>query len=207
MNLSFDQQLWLTVIDKLALGAALVGVGYIANRYLESHKVRQAFASEVARQRLAAITEIWHALGEYEMEAYRASGRGFLEILKELGAAGAKLPDPLPRDAQQILAAISVAKNTAVIRGEAETRILRSIDEHSRPIHDHVDRVRALIAAKRFLVGNDLARTLDEYLSLIHATYRMLGPSPGQMQAYKEAYQQLKKRRTDIEEMSEKVFG
>ncbi|HEY3285946.1 MAG TPA: hypothetical protein VGJ96_02370 [Gemmatimonadaceae bacterium] len=207
MELTFAQQIWLAVVDKLALGAALVGVGFVANKYLESHKVRQAFAAEVARQRLAAITDVWRALGEYEMEAYRAAGEGFLAILKELGAAGAKLPDPLPRDAQQILALVSTAKATTVLTDEAVARVNDWIAIKAAEMHPKSDRVVDLIASQRFLVGNDLAATFQNYHESIHRTFRKLGPSPAEMASYRESYQELKQQRSDIEATSKSVFG
>ena len=39
---AFVQELWLAVVDKLALGVILVGVGYVANRKLEDYRARQA---------------------------------------------------------------------------------------------------------------------------------------------------------------------
>ena len=207
MTLTFEQQIWLAIIDKLAFGVALVGVGYVANRYLESHKIRQAFSAEIAKQRIAAMTEIWAALGEYEMEAYRAVSRGFEVILRELKAAGAEVPDPLPRDAQQLAALISVAKHQVELSDAATERVDLWITENANTTHAQVDRVMNMIAAKRFLIGNAAASTFEEYQKAIHTTFRLLGPSKEQIEQYRVAFPQLKKLRAEVESTSKEVFG
>jgi hypothetical protein len=204
-ELSFGQQIWLAVLDKLALGGALAGVGFVANKYLESHKVRRAFAAEVAKQRLAAITEIWHDIGEYEIEAYRATGRGLLIILDELRKAGAKVPDPFPRDTQQIVDAIAEAKDQVELPHTSEARLDEWLAENARTTHEHVDRVLTKIAAKRFIVGDELARRFERYLETVHTTYRQLRSAD--RAHYPSAHAELRKLRTDLERTSKEVFG
>jgi hypothetical protein len=206
MSLSFDQQLLLAVIDKLALGAALVGVGYFANKYLESHKTRQAFASEVARQRLAAITEIWASLEDYELEAYRALGRGYGLVLAELGKAGAALPDPVPRDAQRLLKAIVKAQKEVELSDDAVKRVETWIEEHAGETHAKADQVKTLIARKRFLVGTKLSSTFDQYLKGIHSTYRELTQAREDLTSYEEAFAKLAASKTDIQDMSKSIY-
>ena len=206
-DLSFSQQIWLAIIDKLAFGGALVGVGYLANRYLESHKIRRAFASEVAKQRLDAITDIWKEIGEYEIEAYRATGRGMRIVLEELAKAGAKVPDPLPRDTQQILDAIISVMDRVALPDTAETRVDEWLRDNAIATHQQVDKVMNTIAGKRFVVGDELAGTFERYLSAVHASHRNLRPSPDAKAAYRKSREELRRLRSDLERTSKIVFG
>lgn len=54
-DLTFQQQLWLAVVDKVVLATMLVGVGLVANRLLESHKARETLRATLAGERLPRI--------------------------------------------------------------------------------------------------------------------------------------------------------
>ena len=61
-DLSFEQTVAASIIDKIALGS-VVGIGaYVVNRWLERYKSRQAMVAEAAKVRVAKIAELWQGL-------------------------------------------------------------------------------------------------------------------------------------------------
>ena len=56
-DLTFREQLFLSLIDKAALGVVIVGIGYLANRRLESRKARQALRAKMAEQQMPKIAQ------------------------------------------------------------------------------------------------------------------------------------------------------
>jgi hypothetical protein len=71
-DLTFQQQLWLAVVDKAVLATVLVGVGLIANRLLESHKARETLRATLAGERLPRIRA---AIEKLEDLRYRSNKR------------------------------------------------------------------------------------------------------------------------------------
>ncbi len=69
-DLTFQQQVWLAVIDKAMLASALVGVGLFANRLLESHKTRETLRATLAGERLPRIRSAFEKLDDLR---YRSS--------------------------------------------------------------------------------------------------------------------------------------
>lgn len=61
-NLTFEQEIWLLAIDKLALGAFIGLIAFIGNRALERYRSRQIILEEAARLRLAKIAPLWDEL-------------------------------------------------------------------------------------------------------------------------------------------------
>lgn len=57
MDISFTQQILLTVIDKGLLGSGIVIAGYVATRGVERYKARQALLQAIAPERIKRITE------------------------------------------------------------------------------------------------------------------------------------------------------
>lgn len=71
-DLTFQQQLWLAVVDKAVLATMLVGVGLVANRLLESHKARETLRATLAGERLPRISA---AIEKLEDLRYRSNKR------------------------------------------------------------------------------------------------------------------------------------
>jgi hypothetical protein len=71
-GLSFQQQLWLAIVDKAVLATILVGVGLLANRLLESHKARETLRATLAGERLPRIRDAFEKLEDLR---YRSNKR------------------------------------------------------------------------------------------------------------------------------------
>ena len=63
---SFTQELVLTIVDSLVIGALLVLAGFLVNLGLERYKSRDAFLKELAKTRVERIASVWSSLYEYE---------------------------------------------------------------------------------------------------------------------------------------------
>jgi hypothetical protein len=196
LELTFGQQLALAIVDKLALGGALVGVGYVANRYLESHKTRQVFAAEVARRRLEAIGAVWEGLAGYEHAAYLAITRAVAVLAEDVRASGVALPSPLPRDARKI-AKLLVPHRDHSLTAKGRAKLNTITAELTPALHAKADDLSRLLSEQRFWLGNDIYKRLTAYQRAIHRTFRMIKPSS--IREYEKAYREMAKKREDVE--------
>ena len=64
--MTFQQQLLLILVDKLAIGLLLALAGFLFSKILERFKTRQAFQNEIAKQRVSKISEVWAAIYSWE---------------------------------------------------------------------------------------------------------------------------------------------
>lgn len=64
--MTFEEQLYITIIDKLLIGALIVVVGFTFNRLLERFKSKQSFSNEMAKQRVTKISECWEIMYKWE---------------------------------------------------------------------------------------------------------------------------------------------
>ena len=58
-RMTFEQQLWLAIADKLVLGALVLIFGYVFNRALERHKGKETVRMEITRMRLSHLSALW----------------------------------------------------------------------------------------------------------------------------------------------------
>ena len=65
--MTFNQQLIITIVDKLAIGLIIILIGLFLNTILERFKSKQALISELAKIRAAKLSEVWELL--YKQEA------------------------------------------------------------------------------------------------------------------------------------------
>lgn len=96
-SLDAREKLYLSVLDKFFLGAAAAGVGYWLQQRLEIFKRNQAFASELAKARIAAYTRAFAAVSSYDFAGFRvidaAEQFARASSRKEKGDAAAELTE------------------------------------------------------------------------------------------------------------------
>ena len=66
--LSFSQQLSLAVVDKALLGGLVAFVGFVGTRAIEGYKSKQVLRTELTRQRVTRIEQVWKELHAIEQE-------------------------------------------------------------------------------------------------------------------------------------------
>ena len=64
--MTFEQHIYLALIDKLLIGIMLLVLGFFGNRALESFRASQTFRSEMAKTRISYIGETWSAFYTWE---------------------------------------------------------------------------------------------------------------------------------------------
>jgi hypothetical protein len=64
--MTFEQQVQLILIDKLAIGLLIAIAVFGLNRILEKYRSAQAFQNEIAKQRVSRISEVWSQLYSFE---------------------------------------------------------------------------------------------------------------------------------------------
>jgi hypothetical protein len=70
VDLSFGQQLLLSVVDKVVLGSVLVGVGFLANRSLERFKTREAMRARIRETQLPKYAAFTTELSDLQAQAW-----------------------------------------------------------------------------------------------------------------------------------------
>lgn len=74
----FVDKLWLSIIDKLALGVAVLVVGYFINRRLESVKSREGVRKMMLERRIDAMLKQWDAVRRYRFDTLDWAGDAWL---------------------------------------------------------------------------------------------------------------------------------
>jgi hypothetical protein len=64
--ITFEQQLWITILDKLLIALLIALAGFVLARALERFKAREARRTEYSKLRVIKIGEVWEALGDWE---------------------------------------------------------------------------------------------------------------------------------------------
>ena len=90
-SLTFNQQLTLMLIDKLAIGLVVVAVFYIGQRFLEAYKGRQALWTEISKERVRHIAEEWNEMNKCDCMV----GDSLFEIVQIMVARDPKLASNL----------------------------------------------------------------------------------------------------------------
>ncbi|MDQ6771219.1 MAG: hypothetical protein M3Z54_14680 [Gemmatimonadota bacterium] len=159
-DLTFQQQLWLAVVDKAVLATMLVGVGLVANRLLESHKARETLRATLAGERLPRIRA---AIEKLEDLRYRSSKR--LDIifwtanrsLRNIGESGdpadiAVARQPINFGDRGLFDGPLGAEFKSVFFG-------MSADRHA--LKEEIDVARDLADKDRFWLGKEVMALLD----------------------------------------------
>ena len=60
--MSFAEQVWLSIVDKVLLGGVVALIGYQATRAIEAYKAKQALRTELTKQRVVKIEGVWKSM-------------------------------------------------------------------------------------------------------------------------------------------------
>jgi hypothetical protein len=165
-DLTFQQQLWLAVVDKAVLATMLVGIGLVANRLLESHKARETLRATLAGERLPRIRA---AIEKLEDLRYRSNKRFDIifwtanRYLRNRGESG----DP---------ADIAVARqpidfgDRGLFDGPLGTefkKVFSGMSADRQALKQEIDVARDLADKDRFWLGKEVMTLLDGYYGLL----------------------------------------
>jgi hypothetical protein len=132
--MTFEQQLWLTLIDKLAIGLLIAIAVFILNRILEKYRGAQAFQNEIAKQRVSKISEVWSQLYTFD------------SIASQIIYDSSELHELYVKDPAKL--ELELAKNISPLEKKAS--------ETAEAVHDIADR-------NRFWLGEELYQRFRSY--------------------------------------------
>ena len=65
--MSFSEQIWLSFVDKALLGGIVALGGYYGTRAIEAYKAKQLLRTELTKQRVLKIEEVWKVMLDIEV--------------------------------------------------------------------------------------------------------------------------------------------
>ena len=66
--MSFAEQIWLSVVDKALLGGIVALGGFYGARAIEAYKAKQLLRTELTKQRVLKIEEVWKRMFDIESQ-------------------------------------------------------------------------------------------------------------------------------------------
>jgi hypothetical protein len=141
--MTFEQQLWLAIIDKLAIGLLIVIAIFFLNRILEKYRSAQAYQNEIAKQRVTRISEVWSQLYSFE------------SIVSQIIYYSSKLHESYDKDPAKL--EYELSKDIAPLEKKAA--------ETADAVHDLADK-------NRFWIGEDLYQQFQAYHSNIFQSHK-----------------------------------
>jgi hypothetical protein len=165
-DLTFQQQLWLAVVDKAVLATMLVGVGLLANRLLESHKARETLRATLAGERLPRIREAFEKLEDLRYRSNKRVDIIFWTANRWLRNRG-ESDDP---------ADIAIASqpidfgDRGLFDGPLGTefkKVFSGMNADRQALKQEIDVARDLADKDRFWLGKDVMALLDRDYGLL----------------------------------------
>ena len=139
--MKFKEELIITIVDNLLIGAIIIILAYLFNKLLEKFKSRQSFLNEIAKERVSKISECWEVIYSWEYN---------IQSLYTLMA--------------------HMSENAESVQSYNEKlRSNKNIDELIKNINQQFPKVKETIEKNRFWTGNDLYRKFVGYGSSLYS--------------------------------------
>lgn len=197
---AFVQELWLAVVDKLALGLILVGVGFLANRKLEDYRAHRALATEVSKRRVALVGEIVAKTMEVEVAYLERTFLLIQALVDESRAAGrTDLPANVVWEVEPAMA-IAIQMGDAVpLPPGASDRVTAKLAPANAKVDGALEEVHRLLASSRFWLGRSTHRKLIAQVTTISGVFAQLQPNASSFMTFRDHYATLLRERGDAE--------
>ena len=144
-ELSFGDQLWLTVIDKVVLASVLVAVGYVANRRLERYKSSAAFRSKIDELRVPRMRR--------EMRRFENTAREVNDLLSAVFIQSADLTSKPRNGYMDVFASTTLDDFTSA---------LKSRNNEVGELHHAIAGAFVRVTEQRYWLGNELTSVLTQ---------------------------------------------
>lgn len=196
--MTFEQQIWITLLDKFLLAGILAAAGVAANRYLEKYKARQALLLEFAKQRVTRIAQMWEYFDEYESEAFSSAMDFFFDVQAELAKVvpGAQLPRA-PQSLEEGVALLTRFP-VATLSQEAVERLVQRGQERSDPLLKKYREARQVIGRNRFWLGNDLYKAFATYALRLGEMFAIVLTNDAALKQYEANRKEVDAAREDL---------
>lgn len=167
--LSFNEQLLMMLVDKLAIGGIILIIVFFGQRMLEAYKGRQALWIEISKERVKHIAHEWREMNKWDCLVGDLFYRLHLILLEHL-------PHASDADAQANTGPLTLAQTAEFLapwRGQNIPEELRLLCEKElRPLIDQsIAQSRAVNAAlqdNRFWIGKELFEHCEKFRSILH---------------------------------------
>ena len=200
----FDAALfWNTLFDKGLLAAAILLLGYVANRWLEHYRYEMAIATEGAKLRLNHIGALWEQMNGWEAEVKGLFIEFAAESIMELRAAG--VPGLPPESEGSVSAILKIAHMQ--IPAEVQDRVIATVGPKKA---EHVARGHVLwreIDRQRFWLQEQLFQSMKKYHLAVQHAEATLELTPEAIEAGTAALDSLDARRHDVESAIAMILG
>jgi hypothetical protein len=153
-DVAFQQQVWLSVFDKLFLGSVVGIAGLWGSRQLESYRAKRAMAEEVAKRRMDKLIPLWHDLDTIEQDLSEALGMAF-RILEHSNVDAEQVHRPLMAVHARIDKARKDMFSSKFVLG---ARLLKLHETHLRALEDLHDTMQETVSRR-------LGKGIDEKYS------------------------------------------
>jgi hypothetical protein len=134
--MTFEQQIWLTLVDKFAIGLLIAIVVFFLNRFLENYRSNQAFQNEIAKQRVSNIAEVWAQLYTFD------------SLVSQVIYNSSKLHERYDKDPVKL-----------------QSRLSKEVEPLDKKAGETADAVNDLADRNRFWLGEDLYQRFRAYHS------------------------------------------
>jgi hypothetical protein len=142
IELSFREQVLLTLLDKAVLGSVVVGVGFLANRALEARKARQSLRATLAEERMPKIAAIVGSYSDIMTETRALMRKLFMEALHRTQLHTRFITGQLTKDqGAELVSAVS-----------------KVLDEHKPEVdaaEERIENAMTELGKEHFWIGSD----------------------------------------------------
>lgn len=169
MSLTFEQQLTMMLVDKLAIGVIILTIVFLGQRMLEAYKGRQALWTEISKERVKHIANEWQEMNKWDCLVGELFYHLHLILLRHL-------PQAPNVDAQASTGPMTLAQTAKFLTawsGQDIPAELRSLCETElRPLIDksieQSKTVNAALQDNRFWIGKELFEHCEKFRSILH---------------------------------------
>jgi hypothetical protein len=204
-DLTYAQQIWLSILDKLLLGGVVGVGGFTASWVLEHHRSRQTLRAEIARKTIEALSEVWTSLSLLEEASARYDDELLRSFLDELRTAGHPIPTPLP-DAPEEMTRILRTFSDVTIPDDAHERVRARLTPRGEAMGKaHADLNEKLVR-HRYWIGDEAVGALERYREDIYATYSESFITEEGLARRTAAIEALRATRDDVWRVLDRLF-
>ena len=151
--MNFAEQIWLSIVDKILLGGLVALVGYYGTRAIEAYKAKQLLRTELTKQRVLKIEDVWKRL--LDIQALADSFRTSL-VPYWISRAIGKPEDQL-RESRELWLKLVIGKQETVDEIKAKfDEMVHSIERDS------------------FWLGRDLTKKATAQLASVRSAFETL---------------------------------
>ena len=166
--LTFNQQLALMLIDKLAIGLVIVLVAFFGQRLLEVYKGRQVLWTEISKERVKHIASEWNEMNKWDaiVGSLYVKLQHILE--RQMGQkAGVRISTTNQPELSETIAFLSQLDLSAISAGLTE-QCRQELDPLIAESTEQSAKVSLAMQENRFWLGRELYEHCRKFQAALH---------------------------------------